>query len=41
MGSGTTGVACLMEGMEFIGVEREEEYYNIAKNRLNKRRKAA
>ena len=41
MGSGTTGVACLMEGMEFIGVEREEEYYNIAKNRLNEGAKAA
>lgn len=34
MGSGTTGVACLLEGRDFIGIEREEEYYNIAKNRI-------
>ena len=34
MGSGTTGVACLMEGMDFIGIEREEEYFKIAQDRL-------
>ena len=34
MGSGTTGVACVLEGMEFIGMEKETEYYEIAKNRI-------
>ena len=35
MGSGTTGVACLMEGMDFCGIEMNEEYYKIAQNRLS------
>ena len=34
MGSGTTGVACAMEGREFIGVEREAEYIEIAQRRI-------
>ena len=34
MGSGTTGVACRMEGMEFIGIEKEEEYFEVARGRL-------
>jgi len=34
MGSGTTGIACLLEGREFIGIEREEEYYAIAEKRI-------
>ena len=34
MGSGTTGVACAMEGREFIGIEREAEYLEIAKRRI-------
>jgi DNA modification methylase len=34
MGSGSTGVACQLEGMDFIGIEREPEYYEIAKGRL-------
>lgn len=33
-GSGTTGVACLHEGREFVGIEREAEYREIARQRL-------
>ena len=36
MGSGTTGVACLEEGFDFIGIEKEGEYFRIALNRLGK-----
>lgn len=35
MGSGTTGVACQATGRRFIGMEREEEYYNTARQRLS------
>jgi len=35
MGSGTTGVACANTGREFIGIEREEKYFDIARNRIN------
>ena len=35
MGSGTTGVAALYFGRRFIGIEREQEYCNIAEKRLN------
>ena len=34
MGSGSTGVACVQEGRRFIGIEREDEYFKIAKKRL-------
>ena len=34
MGSGSTGVACLNTGRKFIGIEKEEKYFNIAKDRL-------
>jgi len=33
-GSGTTGLACLHEGLRFVGVEREAEYVEIARARL-------
>jgi len=33
-GSGTTGVACAMEGREFIGIERELDYLEIARRRI-------
>jgi site-specific DNA-methyltransferase (adenine-specific) len=35
MGSGTTGVACKNLGREFIGIELDEKYYNIAEERIN------
>lgn len=34
MGSGTTGVACVQTGRNFIGIEIDENYYNIAKKRV-------
>lgn len=33
-GSGSTGVAALAEGFEFVGIEREDDYIPIAKARL-------
>lgn len=35
MGSGSTGVACVNTNRNFIGIELSEEYYNIAKERIN------
>ena len=32
--SGTTGMAAMLEGVNFIGIEREEEYLHIAKARI-------
>ncbi len=34
MGSGSTGLACQQEGFEFIGIEKDEEYFKIAEARL-------
>jgi site-specific DNA-methyltransferase (adenine-specific) len=34
MGSGSTGKAAVREGMNFIGIEREGEYMEIAKSRI-------
>ena len=34
MGSGTTGVACRMEGRRFIGIELDPGYFAIAKRRI-------
>lgn len=34
MGSGSTGVAAKAEGFEFIGIEREAEYVEIARKRI-------
>lgn len=34
MGSGTTGVACVKLGRSFIGIEREEKYFDIACRRI-------
>ena len=36
MGSGTTGVACKELGVDFIGIEIDKKYYEIAKKRLEK-----
>lgn len=35
MGSGSTGKAAVREGMDFIGIERENEYFEIAEARIN------
>ena len=35
MGSGTTGVACVNLGRDFIGIELDEYFFNIAKERIN------
>lgn len=35
MGSGTTGVACKNLNRNFIGIELDERYFNIAKERIN------
>ena len=35
MGSGSTGVACLNTNRTFIGIEKDEEIFNIAEMRLN------
>lgn len=34
MGSGTTGVACKNLNRNFIGIELDEKYFNIAKDRI-------
>jgi site-specific DNA-methyltransferase (adenine-specific) len=34
MGSGTTALACLEEGRNFIGFELEKEYYELAEKRI-------
>lgn len=34
MGSGTTGVACCNLGRKFIGIEMDDNYFNIAKDRI-------
>lgn len=34
MGSGTTGVACINTGRRFIGIERDQGYFNIAQERI-------
>jgi site-specific DNA-methyltransferase (adenine-specific) len=33
-GSGTTGMACVLEGVRFIGIEREADYVAIAERRI-------
>jgi site-specific DNA-methyltransferase (adenine-specific) len=39
MGSGSTGKGAVREGMDFIGIEREEEYYQIAQSRIEHEQK--
>jgi site-specific DNA-methyltransferase (adenine-specific) len=35
MGSGSCGVSAKVTGRNFIGIEKEEEYFNISKNRIS------
>jgi site-specific DNA-methyltransferase (adenine-specific) len=34
MGSGSTGKAAIIEGFQFIGIERDESYFEIARSRI-------
>lgn len=36
MGSGSTGVAAIKENRRFIGMELDDEYYNVAKGRIER-----
>ena len=36
MGSGTTGVACKKLNRNFIGIELDKNYFDIAKDRIEK-----
>ena len=36
LGSGTTVIACINTGRNYIGFELDKQYYEIAKNRINK-----
>lgn len=40
MGSGSTGVACMNTNRNFIGIELDDEYFNIAKQRIEEAEKA-
>ena len=35
MGSGSTGIACINTGRKFIGIELNEEYYEVARQRIS------
>jgi len=39
MGSGTTGVACVNTGRKFIGIEKDQMYYEIAKRRISENKR--
>lgn len=39
MGSGSTGVAALETGRSFIGIEKDDHYFNVAKNRIEQKQK--
>lgn len=41
MGSGTTGIAAALEGMNFIGIELDPEYHDIARRRIDDARTSA
>ena len=34
MGSGTTGVACIHTDRNFIGIEKEQKYFDISQRRI-------
>jgi site-specific DNA-methyltransferase (adenine-specific) len=36
MGSGTTGKMALLNGRDFIGIEKDLDYFNIAQERIEK-----
>jgi site-specific DNA-methyltransferase (adenine-specific) len=34
IGSGTTAIACINTGRHYIGIEKDQHYYEVAKNRI-------
>ena len=36
MGSGSTGVACINTNRKFIGIEKDDKYFNVAEDRITK-----
>lgn len=36
MGSGSTGLACILKGIRFVGCEIKKEYFEIAKKRIQR-----
>ena len=40
MGSGSTGVACVNTDRNFIGIEMDEHYFNVAQDRIKKAQEA-
>lgn len=41
MGSGTTGVACVNTGRSFIGIEKDRQYFKIARRRIREAQRNA
>jgi DNA modification methylase len=35
VGSGTTGIAAMLEGRQFVGVERDPAFYTLACSRID------
>ena len=40
MGSGSTGVACINANRNFIGIEKDDKYFEIAKDRIEECQKS-
>lgn len=40
MGSGTTGIACIDAGRNFVGIEIDKTYFNIARQRIENKEKS-
>ena len=38
MGSGSTGIACMNTNREFIGIEKDDKYFDIAKKRIKEQK---
>ena len=38
MGSGSTGVACVNTNRKFIGIELDDKYFDVAKERIEEAR---
>lgn len=39
MGSGSTGIACLNTSRNFIGIELDDNYFEVARNRIDEAQK--